>query len=133
MIIADTNVYVDAVNDPEFRARFTNFAKAHSLAVSSVVVAEILLGKAAAQLLVAEQAMTFSGPALAPAHEDWVAAAAALARLEVAGVKSRSFWNDALLAAQCARLQATLITRNQADFHRLQRELNVRIAAPFPA
>jgi len=46
--------------------------------------------------------------------------------------KSRSFWNDALLAAQCARLGATLVTHNVAEFRRLGRHLAVQVATPFP-
>jgi predicted nucleic acid-binding protein len=46
--------------------------------------------------------------------------------------KGRSFWTDALLAAQCARLGATLITRNVSDFRRLGRHLALRAIAPFP-
>jgi hypothetical protein len=50
-----------------------------------------------------------STPCWTPSHEDWIAAAAALARLEGTG------------------------SRNFDGFHRLQRELDVRIAAPFLA
>ena len=41
-------------------------------------------------------------------------------------------WNDALLAAQCARLQVTLITSNAKDFRRLGRHLPVDVREPFP-
>lgn len=76
--------------------------------------------------------LTLAGPALPPTHEDWTAAAAAVSRLERQSAKSRSFWNDALLAAQCAHLGLTLVTSNADDFRRLQRELHVEIVAPFP-
>jgi predicted nucleic acid-binding protein len=46
--------------------------------------------------------------------------------------KSRSFWKDALLGAQCARLGATLVTHNLQDFRRLGRHLPLRVVAPFP-
>jgi predicted nucleic acid-binding protein len=46
--------------------------------------------------------------------------------------KSRSFWNDAILAAQCARLGVTLLTHNAKDFQRLGRHLGVHAVAPFP-
>jgi predicted nucleic acid-binding protein len=46
--------------------------------------------------------------------------------------KSRSFWNDTLLAAQCSRMGATLLTHNTADFNRLRRVLPVQAVHPFP-
>jgi predicted nucleic acid-binding protein len=70
---------------------------------------------------------------LAPQTEDWLAAAAAVGRLGGETItKSRSFWNDALLAAQCARLQVTLVTANAKDFRRLGRRLRVEVREPFP-
>jgi predicted nucleic acid-binding protein len=71
---------------------------------------------------------------VAPDRSDWIAAASAIAGLggDAATKVLRSFWNDALLAAQCARLGLTLVTRNGADFRRLGRYLAVRTAAPFP-
>lgn len=38
---------------------------------------------------------------------------------------------DALLAAQCARLKATLLTSNPKDFRRLGRHLPVEVREPF--
>jgi predicted nucleic acid-binding protein len=62
-----------------------------------------------------------------------VAYAAAVGRLGGETItKSRSFWNDALLAAQCARLQVTLVTANAKDFRRLGRRLRVEVREPFP-
>ena len=70
---------------------------------------------------------------LDPTREDWITASGTVTRLGGEAVtKTRSFWNDALLAAQCARLGATLLTRNIADFRRLGRYLALRAAAPFP-
>lgn len=70
---------------------------------------------------------------LAPDPSDWIAAASAIAALGGDTVtKVRSFWNDALLAAQCARLGLTVVTRNGAGFRRLGRRLAVRTVAPFP-
>lgn len=34
--------------------------------------------------------------------------------------KGPSFWNDLLIAATCASAGATLLTRNVADFRRIQ-------------
>lgn len=131
---ADTNVYVRAANDPSFRERFAAFIRLHGpLIVSSVVVAEILIGVADTgrhQGVIG--ALSAGTSPLAPQTEDWLAAAAAAGRLGGETIKSRSFWTDALLAAQCARLQVTLVTANGKDFRRLGRRLPVTVREPFP-
>ena len=135
LYVADTNVYVTAANDPAFREEFAMFLRQQGpIPVSSVVVAEVLIGVAdPARHDDAVRAMTAGSVLAAPAAEDWVGAGAALARLGGDTVtKTRSFWNDALLAAQCARLGATLITRNRSDFRRLGRHVRVRTVLPFP-
>jgi predicted nucleic acid-binding protein len=132
---ADTNVYVGAANDAEFRGRFEEFIRGHGpMVVSVVVIAEVLIGISdAARHPSAAAALAAGSVPLAPTPEDWVAAALTVTRLGGEAVtKSRSFWNDALLAAQCARLGATLITHNVSDFRRLGQHLALRAAAPFP-
>ncbi|MGH7575543.1 MAG: PIN domain-containing protein [Longimicrobiales bacterium] len=133
--IADTNIYVTAANDAAFRLRFEAFIHASGvLPVSAVVAAEVLLGIAnAAQHSVALRALGAGTTVAAPHPEDWARAATAVVQLGGNVVtKSRSFWNDAVLAAQCTRLGATLITHNTADFRRLGRVLDVRAVPPFP-
>lgn len=101
--------------------------------LSSVVLAEIALGaRKAANGAAAVQSLQAIGGALAPIHDDWTMAARAVSRLEAGSGKSRSFWNDALLAAQCARMGCTLITSNRGGFERLQGEIAVDIVEPFP-
>ena len=134
--IADTNVYVEAANDDAFRVRFEQFVLSHGpLVVSVVAVAEVLIGVPdAARHAGVVRALGAGAEVVAPTADDWVVAGAALARLGGEGVtKGRSFWNDALLAAQCARLGAVLVTNNAADFRRLRRYIRVRAVAPFPA
>ena len=133
--IADTNVYVAAANDAAFRERFEGFIRANGpLVVSAVVVAEVLLGIAdVRQHAAAVQALIAGTTVAAPETTDWTRAARAVVRLGGAAVtKSRSFWNDALLAAQCARIGATLVTHNLPDFRRLRPVLGIRAAVPFP-
>jgi predicted nucleic acid-binding protein len=135
LYLADTNVYVNAANDPAFRERFEAFIREHGpLAVSALVVAEVLIGIAnSASHDAAVSAMSVGTTLAAPTADDWLKAAASIARLGGGAVtKTRSFWNDALLAAQCARLGATLLTRNAADFKRLARHIPVRVVSPFP-
>ena len=136
LYVADTNVYVTAANDPDFRERFETFLRRQGpLPVSAVVVAEVLLGIAnPARHDDAVQAMTAGTVLAAPTAEDWLGAGSALAKLGGDAVtKTRSFWNDALLAAQCARLGAILITHNRADFKRLARQIPVHSVPPFPS
>ncbi len=136
LFVADTNLYVGAANDPELRRRFEAFIEDHGpLLVSSVVLAEVLIGiPDMARHSAAAAALAAGMMPLAPADEDWRAAAGTVARLGAEAVtKTRSFWNDALLAAQCSRLGATLVTHNLADFRRLGRHLPLRVVAPFPA
>src|SRR5260221_13890766 len=115
LYLADTNIYVMAANDAEFRQRLEMFIQTHGpLVVSAVVVAEVLIGiPDSARHGLAIQALGAGTAVVAPATEDWTRASAAVARLGGKAVtKNRSFWNDALLAAQCARLGTTLVTSN---------------------
>lgn len=133
--LADTNIYVSAANDPDFRQRFETFIGTQGpLEVSTIVVAEVLIGiKDRARHAAAVRSLAAGTELLAPDASDWLAAGAAIAQLGGTVVtKTRSFWNDALLAAQCARLDAVLVTRNPADFRRLGRFIAVKTVGPFP-
>lgn len=133
--LADTNIYVSAANDPEFRQRFETFVRAQGpLEVSTVVVSEVLIGIGDRTRHAAIVRSLSAGTELvAPDASDWLGAGAAIAQLGGAAVtKSRSFWNNALLAAQCGRLDLVLVTRNPADFRRLGRFLAVETVGPFP-
>ncbi len=134
--VADTNVYVMAANDAAFGVRFETFIRGHGpLLVSAIAVAEVLIGVAShTRHAAVVQAISAGTEIMEPTAGDWITAGAALARLGGNGVtKGRSFWNDALLAAQCARLGATLVTQNAADFRRLHRYVAVHAVPPFPA
>jgi predicted nucleic acid-binding protein len=133
--IADTNIYITAANDPEFRGLFESFIRDHGpLRVSAVVVGEYLIGIAdISKHPAVVRAMRAGTEVLAPTADDWTIAGTAISGLGGGAVtKGRSFWNDALLAAQCARLRATLITWNESDFKRLRSSTRVRATAPFP-
>ena len=90
---------------------------------SSVVLAEVVIGIAnAASREGAVHAVSAGTVVVAPSADDWTRAGMAVAQLGGEAVtKSRSFWNDAILAAQCARLGVTLLTHNAKDFQRLGR------------
>ena len=133
--IADTNVYIMAADDAEFRQRFESFIRDHGpLLVSAIVLGEYLIGIADVQKHQAVvNAMRAESEVVAPIADDWLTAGSAIARLGGGSVtKGRSFWNDALLAAQCSRLRATLITWNDKDFRRLSAHTPVRAVWPFP-
>lgn len=135
LYLADTNVYVTAANDPAFARRFADFVREHGpIAVSTIVVTEVLLGvKDASRGAAVVRAIAAGQPLLTPTEDDWLFAGRITARLGGEAItKSRSFWNDTLLAAQCARLGVTLITHNAADFRRLGRQAGVRVVRPFP-
>lgn len=132
---ADTNVYVSAANDAAFLPRFEEFIRVNGpLLVSTVVIAEVLIGVGdASRHEAVVRALSAGTTPLAPEPDDWIRAGRAAARLGGEAItKRRSFWNDALLAAQCGRLGVTLVTRNPADFRRLARYLPLRVAQPFP-
>jgi predicted nucleic acid-binding protein len=132
---ADTNIYVLAANDAAFRHRFETFVRDQGpLDVSTVIVSELLIGITdPGQHAIVVRALTAGAELLAPAASDCLGAGSAITSLGGAAVtKSRSFWNDALVAAQCARLDAVVVTSNAADFQRLGRFIPVRSAAPFP-
>ena len=135
LFLADTNVYVGAANDLRFREQFEVFIREQGpLLVSAVVAAEVLIGIPDLTPHAAAAGARAAGTTLlSPVEEDWIAAAGILARLGGDAVtRSRSFWNDALLGAQCSRLGATLVTHNLQDFRRLGRHLSIRVVAPFP-
>ncbi len=64
---------------------------------------------------------------------DWQTAGDALNALGGEdATKGRSFWNDLLIAASCARAGAALVTRNADDFERIRRVIPV-VVVPRPA
>lgn len=135
LFVADTNIYVGASNDAEFLAQFEGFVREHgALLVSTVVVAEVIIGiPDPARHAAAVEALASGTQLVAPTADDWMKAGAVTAKLGGEDVtKSRSFWNDTLLAVQCSRLGAALITRNTRDFQRLRRHTGVVVVAPFP-
>ena len=124
-----------AANDEVFRSWFEEFVvRQGPLLVSAIAISEVLIGVPdVARHSAVARAMTAGADVLAPTSDDWLTAGSAMARLGGEHVtKGRSFWNDALLAAQCARLGATLVTSNAADFRRLRRYIGVRAVPPFP-
>lgn len=138
MIVLDTNVYLDTVDDAAFAERLGEVVASHSapVGVSSVVIAELLIGATSvgARTRVAARIvdMLESASVVTPTDADWQTAGDALSRLGGENAtKGRSFWNDLFIAASCARVGATLLTRNLDDFRRIQRVVPV-VVEPRP-
>lgn len=134
MLVLDTNVYLDADRDPEFGARLASFvaAQREPLGLSSVVVAELLAGVPNADERRRFVALTVDEvPAeyrVTPSEADWRTAGDALRAFGgEQATKGRSFWNDLLIAASCARVGAPLVTRSRNDFRRVQRTIRVAL------
>ncbi|MHB1222815.1 MAG: type II toxin-antitoxin system VapC family toxin [Gemmatimonadaceae bacterium] len=139
MLILDTNVYLDVDGDAALAERVAAFLAEQTEAVglSSVVLAELLIGVTTGterrRLLAATIGVVGSEHVLTPTDADWQRAGDALNQLGGdAATRGRSFWNDLLIAASCARAGATLLTRNADDFRRIRRVLPVTIE-PRPA
>lgn len=139
MIVLDTNVYLVADRDAAAAERVARFVerRADAVGVSSVVVAELLVGVASAaeraRLVAATIGRADPRLVVTPTHADWLAAGEALARLGGdAATRGRSFWNDLLLAASCARAGASVVTANVEDFARIRRIVPVAVL-PSPA
>ena len=133
MLVLDTNVYLDASADAALAGRVADLLEASGdqVGLSSVVLAELLVGVRPADRARLVRWVTDGiddAGLLTPAHADWVAAGDALQQLGGdAATKGRSFWNDLLIAASCARAGATLLTRNADDFRRIQRVIPVTV------
>jgi len=135
--VLDTNVFIDAEESEPFAEAAARFIATHSVRVSSVVVAELIIGTRSARVRervlgnLREQAAVLGD--VTPTVEDWQIAAAGWVRLAPGSAERRSIWNDLLLAASCSRAGATLITSNHADFKRIARHIPLRHATPWPA
>lgn len=134
MLILDTNVYVDADRDGALASRIADHLAtlADSIGVSSIVVSELLIGVTSPaermRLLQRTLGTIDAANVITPTHADWLAAGDALNALGgEEATRGRSFWNDLLIAASCARVGATLVTRNATDFQRIQRAIPVLV------
>lgn len=139
MYLLDTNIYIGAAEYETFAEEAAAFVERadQRLGVSSVVIAELLIGltdEAERPTVLANVYDTVSSRFLVtPSHDDWERAGDALRRLGgSAGTPRRSFWNDLLLAASCARTESTLITNNLDDFRRIAKHIPVRFVQPWP-
>ena len=136
MIVFDTNVYLDAARDAGLAARLGALVadQREVVGLSSVVMAELRAGLQSGpegkRLLRTTIGSVEPADYVTPTDGDWQDAGDALRRLGGDGVtKSRSFWNDLLIATSCARSGATLLTSNVRDFKRIRRVVDLSIEA----
>jgi len=133
VLVLDTNVYLDVSADSALADRVAALVEAsgEQVGLSSIVLAELLIGVRPADRARLMRWVTDGvddSSLVVPAHADWVAAGDALRHLGGdAAKKGRSSWNDLLIAASCARVGATLLTRNADDFRRIQRIIPIAV------
>jgi predicted nucleic acid-binding protein len=144
MFLLDSNIYIDAFNDPTFGAEFRRFHQANlpQLVLSAVVVHEILVGANDSR-----HRRTFEQTLLepfrtrrrihVPSMRSWELAAEIDRGLRELGgfagsLGRRSFANDMLLAASARDLGATIVTRNLGDFRIIARVMPIRCEPPWP-
>lgn len=132
MLILDTNVYIDAALGADRADRIGHIVgnMGDPVGLHSVVVAELLAGGGGqGQRAVAVQHLQrIAKDVITPSHDDWAFAGNAVRILGGDAVTARrSFWNDVLIATSCARVGATLLTSNKADFARIRRVIPVDI------
>jgi predicted nucleic acid-binding protein len=144
MFLLDTNVYIDAFNDPAFGAEFRRFHQANlpRLVLSAVVAHQILVGANDANRLRALERGLLepfrSRRRLhVPSMRTWELAAEidrGLRRLGgfAGSLGTRAFANDMLIAATARELGATIVTRNLSDFRVIARVMPVRFEPPWP-
>jgi predicted nucleic acid-binding protein len=143
--VLDTNLYVAANRDRGAAEALVGFYAAN-LPVTylhATVAQELMLGAldATGRRRVREaylRPFETRGRVIVPSYQAWVRSGELVATLVQRGVLSpggftRSFLNDALLAASCREHGLTLVTANARDFARLQQVERFDFAAPWPA
>lgn len=142
--VLDTNCFIDAARDADFRAAFVRFceAAAPGLYLSVVVAAELRAGarnRTARELLEKQVLAPYlrRGRILTPTTRSWDALGQVLATLgERQGLRDaqtpRSFVFDVLIAQSCREAGATLISRNSRDLARIAKLTPFDFEQPFP-
>ena len=143
--VLDTNLYIAANRDRVAADSLVGFYAANLPAtyLHATVAQELMLGAldAAGRRQVREaylRPFEARGRVIVPSYEAWVRSGELVATLVERGALSpggftRSFLNDALLAASCREHGVTLITSNIRDFVQLQQVERFEFAAPWPA
>ena len=142
--VLDTNLYIAANRDPAAAEALVGFFAAN-LPVTflhATVAQELMLGALdACGRRQAREAylrpFETRGRVIVPSYQAWVRSGELVAILIQRGVLSpggftRSFLNDALLAASCREQGLTLVTSNARDFARLRQVERFEFVPPWP-
>jgi predicted nucleic acid-binding protein len=139
----DTNVFIRATRDPEWREHLERFHAAFAPfeVLSAVVAQELRAGVRGAAVKVLEQSLLrpfeTRSRVIVPGYAAWKGAGEVLSALVEArtmnwpGV-SRSFVNDVLIALSCREAGVVLVTENQRDFARIAEVRRFDFVAPWP-
>lgn len=142
--VLDTNLYVAATRDRAAAEGMAEFLAAHlpETWFHATVGQELMVGctSATARRQVREayiRPFESRGRILLPSLGAWLRSGELVGRLVERKVLSpggfsRSFLNDALLAASCREQGATLVTSNVRDFARLQTVERFEFVEPWP-
>ncbi len=142
MFLFDSNVYIDAFNDPGFGEFFRSKHREllSKLVLSAVVAHELLIGAktpARQRDLVRGIIDPFRSRRRlhTPGFPTWEVAAEIDRRLRALGrykasLAQRSFAYDILIAASARELGATIITRNVTDFALIAEVAPIKFASP---
>jgi predicted nucleic acid-binding protein len=142
--VLDTNLYVAANRDRDAAEALVTFYAANlpSTYLHATVAQELLVGglNAAARRQVRDaylRPFESRGRLIVPSYQAWIRSGELVALLVQRGDLSRggftrSFLNDALLAASCREHGLTLVTANTRDFTRLRQVERFEFVAPWP-
>ncbi|MEO8029858.1 MAG: type II toxin-antitoxin system VapC family toxin [Gemmatimonadota bacterium] len=142
--VLDTNVYITANRDPQAAEALIGFYANHlpTTYFHATVAQELMVGG-----LTPEgrrrtrdaylRPFEARGRVVVPSYQAWVRSGELVSlliqrRVLSAGGITRSFLNDALLAASCREEGLTLVTSNTRDFARLRQVERFEFVAPWP-
>ena len=143
--LVDSSLYIRAFRDAAFGQSLRAFHAAHlsRVVLSAVVIHELLVGATTGRK---ERALRrglvepfhVRRRIHVPARRTWMLAAEVdhrlrrLARL-ASKLRTRSFFNDMLIAASAREIGAIVVTDNREDFGVIASTLDVRYIDPWPA
>lgn len=142
--VLDTNIYIAAARRVERAEELKNFVSAFLpfLYIHAVVVQELLAGAVSEKALKQVERSLVTpfekrGRLITPSWRTWKRSGQMIAELIARkrmspGGQTRSFLNDALLAASLREEGIILITRNIEDFELLRNVETFQFMAPWP-
>ncbi|HJS46444.1 MAG TPA: type II toxin-antitoxin system VapC family toxin [Gemmatimonadales bacterium] len=142
--VLDTNLYIAANRDPQAAEALAAFYAANlpSTHLHATVAQELMLGTrdAVSRRRVRDaylRPFELRGRVIVPSYQTWLRSGELVAmlvqrRVLSPGGFSRSFLNDAVIAASCREHGLTLLTANERDFARLRQVEHFNFVSPWP-